>query len=183
MNRYDKRKKYIGSYAQDAQGNWHYIGQWYMPSDLECRRSSYQILFFAEILLTGLLTVIMGFLPAGPMLRVHGQWLNYVMLCYGLQVIAAFAVLRYTVLIAWEKWQLTEYDIRYTTRILGCAAVCGFCAIATAVAQIAYILVLGDPRQLFWNIVLVILPTAVSIMNFFFFRYLRRIPWEIRENH
>lgn len=183
MSRYEKRKKYINSYAQDALGNWHYIGQWYVPQDLETKYESYRKAFLCQILLTALLTVAMGFLPAGPMLRIHGQWVNYVMLCYGLQFIFAVAAVRYAALILNDKMRLTEYDIRYVTRIPGFTAACGACAAATAIAQLVYTIVSGFPEQLVWDIALAALAAAVSGTNFLFFRFLQKVPWQIRENH
>ena len=183
MNRYEKRKKYIKSYAQDVEGNWRYIGQWYTPGDIEKRGPAYRRAFLLHSLLTAAGTIAVGFLPAGPMMGGRAEGFNYLMLCYSLQFIFAAASVWTGTQILRSKLCLEEYDIRYISRLQGFTAACGASAAAVAIAGMIYTIVSGRPGELVWNLLLTAVSAGVSAVNLLFFHYLKKIPWEIRENH
>lgn len=183
MNRYEKRKKYIKSYVQDVQGNWRYIGQWYTPRDIEAHGAAYRRTFLLHILFTAIGTIAVGFLPAGPMLGGRAEGLNYVMLCYSLQFMFAVAAVWTGTQILRNKLCLEEYDIRYISRLQGFTAACGAFAAAAAIAGIIDTVISGRPDELVWNLLLIAVSAGVSVVNLLFFQFLKKIPWEIRENH
>lgn len=183
MNRYEKRKKYIDSYARDINGNWRYTGQWYTPRDIEVRGRSYRRVFLLYILVTAIGTAAAGFLPAGPMIGSRAEGFNYVLLCYGLQFAAAAAAAWTAILILKNDLRLDEYDTRYVSRLQGSTAVCGACAAAAAIAGVVYTVLSGRPGELAWDLLLAAVSAGVSATNLLFFQYFKRIPWEIRDNH
>lgn len=183
MNRYEKRKKYIQSYAQDVHGDWRYIGQWYTPRDIEANGGAYRRAFVLHILFTSVGTIAAGFLPAGPMMGGRAEGFNYVMLCYSLQFIFAVAAVWTGIQILRNKLCLEEYDIRYISRLQGFTAACGAFAAAGAIAGIIYTVVSARPDELVWDLLLIAVSVSVSAANLLFFQYFKKIPWEIRENH
>lgn len=172
----------MASYAKDVNGVWRYTGQWYTPRDMEARGRAYRRAFLLHIWLTVLGTIAIGFLPAGPMMGGRAEGLNYVMLCYSMVCIFAAAAVWNSASILKNGLCLDEYDTRYVSRLPGCTAVCAACSAAAAAAGVVYTVRSGRPGELVWDLALSIFSAGVAAVNLVFFHFLKKIPWEIRDN-
>lgn len=182
MDKWTRNREYAGCYKKDSQSGWTYVGQWYIPLYLKTNYKNYLSVYLCEIAGNFMLLVIMGFIPAGPMLRNRIPGVNYFMVAYGLMWLFYLFVMYFGIKIMRSKMILKEHEYVWVSRMQGVTFFCAAAAFAMTAAILVYLVFGGPSEELAADIILLALSCICLGINIVFCRSFRKTRWEIKSN-
>ncbi len=182
MNRWERRDAIRRSYEQTGKGSYRYTGQWYELERREQRLGRCTAWCVLQIVLTVLLVLGMGVVPAGPMRFARVSGFNYVLLLYGVTLLLGAAAVNYAGRVCFARFRLPMHDSSYAERHGDFTAACAIGALAMAAGQTIYLVRAGQPEDRPWDILLLVLALLLAVLSAAWWHWLRRQTWVTREN-
>lgn len=179
MDRWNKIQNYRKFFTQDQKGNFQYTGQWYLPenSQHKCQR-----LLMLKILFNGIILILMGFLPADPMVRGKVGEVNYLLMIYSVLFLLSIVNLYFGFQALTDRMKFPEYHFRLPEKILG---ICLLKLIVIGILLILfvfYLICFSKIENFFWNGIWLGMIGILFIVNMYFFQSWKKIRWKIQEN-